>query len=129
MGECHFLAFWVSRHRSDNCCLLTSHYVVDEMGLGFDHSANERHGTVRLIVILQTLQTTGFMAYLCVRVKAPFLTVCPLSVLHNWMYKFKRFPPKVSFSAWQHINAKLKHIPFVFTMAHPRNELSFVVPS
>ncbi len=53
--------------------------------------------------VLQTIQTIAFIAYLRVRVEAPFLIVCPLSVLHihNWVDEFKRFAPKVSFFALQ----------------------------
>ena len=58
--------------------------------------------------ILQTIQTIAFIAYLRVRVEAPFLVVCPLSVLHNWMDEFRRFAPKVGFFALQGANAKLK---------------------
>ncbi|KAI0251647.1 SNF2 family N-terminal domain-containing protein [Lactifluus subvellereus] len=51
--------------------------LADEMGLG------------------KTIQTIAFIAYLRVRVEAPFLVVCPLSVLHNWNDEFKRFAPKI----------------------------------
>jgi len=51
--------------------------LADEMGLG------------------KTIQTIAFIAYLRVRVEAPFLVVCPLSVLHNWIDEFKRFAPKI----------------------------------
>ena len=50
---------------------------------------------------LQTIQTIAFIAYLRVRVEAPFLVVCPLSVLYNWIDEFKRFAPKVSIFALQ----------------------------
>jgi len=50
---------------------------------------------------LQTIQTIAFIAYLRVRVEAPFLIVCPLSVLHNWIDGFKRFALKVSIFALQ----------------------------
>ena len=53
------------------------------------------------LLFLQTIQTIAFIAYLRVRVEAPFLIVCPLSVLHNWVDEFKRFAPKVSFFALQ----------------------------
>jgi len=52
-------------------------------------------------LVLQTIQTIAFIAYLRVRVEAPFLIVCPLSVVHNWIDEFKRFAPKVSFFAPQ----------------------------
>jgi len=48
------------------------------------------------LLVLQTIQTIAFIAYLRVRVEVPFLVVCPLSVLHNWVDEFKRFAPKVS---------------------------------
>ncbi|KAH9995294.1 SNF2 family N-terminal domain-containing protein [Russula vinacea] len=51
--------------------------LADEMGLG------------------KTIQTIAFIAHLRVRVEAPFLIVCPLSVLHNWDDEFKRFAPKI----------------------------------
>ena len=41
-------------------------------------------------LFLQTIQTIAFIAYLRVRIEAPFLIVCPLSVLHNWIDEFKR---------------------------------------
>lgn len=51
--------------------------LADEMGLG------------------KTIQTIAFIAYLRVRVEAPFLVVCPLSVLHNWIDEFERFAPEI----------------------------------
>ncbi|KAH9953446.1 SNF2 family N-terminal domain-containing protein [Russula dissimulans] len=51
--------------------------LADEMGLG------------------KTIQTIAFIAYLRVRVEAPFLVVCPLSVLYNWKDEFNRFAPKI----------------------------------
>ncbi|KAH9051384.1 SNF2-family ATP dependent chromatin remodeling factor snf21 [Lactarius deliciosus] len=51
--------------------------LADEMGLG------------------KTIQTIAFIAYLRVRVEAPFLVVCPLSVLHNWIDEFTRFAPEI----------------------------------
>ncbi|KAI0300001.1 SNF2 family N-terminal domain-containing protein [Multifurca ochricompacta] len=47
--------------------------LADEMGLG------------------KTIQTIAFVAYLRVRIEAPFLVVCPLSVLHNWKDEFERY--------------------------------------
>ncbi|KAJ7723039.1 SNF2 family N-terminal domain-containing protein [Mycena metata] len=54
---------------------------ADEMGLG------------------KTLQTIAFCAHLRHerRSTRPFLVVCPLSVLHNWVEEFKRFALKVGF--------------------------------
>jgi SNF2 family DNA or RNA helicase len=49
----------------------------------------------------QTIQTIAYIAYLHVRVEAPFLIVCPLSILHNWIDGFKWFAPKVSSFALQ----------------------------
>ncbi|KAH9009313.1 SNF2-family ATP dependent chromatin remodeling factor snf21 [Lactarius hengduanensis] len=51
--------------------------LADEMGLG------------------KTIQTIAFIAYLRVRIEAPFLVVCPLSVLHNWIDEFTRFAPEI----------------------------------
>jgi ATP-dependent DNA helicase len=51
--------------------------LADEMGLG------------------KTIQTIAFIAHLRVRVEAPFLVVCPLSVLHNWIDEFTRFAPEI----------------------------------
>lgn len=45
---------------------------------------------------MQTLQTIAFHAYLRERSPAPFLVVCPLSVLNNWSEEFKKFAPDVS---------------------------------
>lgn len=44
----------------------------------------------------QTLQTISFLAHL--RSKGtwgPFLIVCPLSVLHNWVTEFEKFAPSI----------------------------------
>ncbi|KAI9439191.1 SNF2-family ATP dependent chromatin remodeling factor snf21 [Lactarius indigo] len=43
----------------------------------------------------KTIQTIAFIAHLRVRVEAPFLVVCPLSVLHNWIDEFTRFAPEI----------------------------------
>ncbi|KAJ7743635.1 SNF2 family N-terminal domain-containing protein [Mycena metata] len=45
----------------------------------------------------KTLQTIAFCAHLRHerRSTRPFLVVCPLSVLHNWVEEFKRFAPKI----------------------------------
>ncbi|KAI9508710.1 P-loop containing nucleoside triphosphate hydrolase protein [Russula earlei] len=43
----------------------------------------------------KTIQTIAFIAHLRVRVEAPFLVVCPLSVLYNWKDEFNRFAPKI----------------------------------
>ena len=43
----------------------------------------------------QTLQTIAFHAFLRERSPAPFLVVCPLSVLHNWAAEFNKFAPDV----------------------------------
>jgi len=51
-----------------------------------------------ICLFLQTIQTIAFIAHLRVRVEAPFLVVCPLSVLHNWIDEFTRFAPEVAFS-------------------------------
>lgn len=45
---------------------------------------------------LQTLQTIAFHAFLRERSALPFLVLCPLSVLHNWVDEFKKFAPAVS---------------------------------
>ncbi|KAJ7019581.1 SNF2 family DNA-dependent ATPase [Mycena alexandri] len=53
--------------------------LADEMGLG------------------KTLQTIAFCAHLRHERRAtrPFLVVCPLSVLHNWVEEFARFAPEI----------------------------------
>ncbi|EGN97722.1 hypothetical protein SERLA73DRAFT_184544 [Serpula lacrymans var. lacrymans S7.3] len=52
--------------------------LADEMGLG------------------KTLQTIAFNAYLReLRNYKPFLIVCPLSVLHNWIEEFQKFAPDI----------------------------------
>ncbi|EIN06874.1 hypothetical protein PUNSTDRAFT_90611 [Punctularia strigosozonata HHB-11173 SS5] len=51
--------------------------LADEMGLG------------------KTLQTIAFAAFLREHMVAPFLVVCPLSVLHNWGEEFKKFAPDI----------------------------------
>ncbi|KAF7348924.1 SNF2 family DNA-dependent ATPase [Mycena venus] len=42
----------------------------------------------------QTLQTIAFAAHLRENGTRPFLVVCPLSVMHNWVEEFRRFAPK-----------------------------------
>jgi SNF2 family DNA or RNA helicase len=45
---------------------------------------------------VQTLQTISFLAHL--RSKGtwgPFLIVCPLSVLNNWVMEFEKFTPSI----------------------------------
>jgi hypothetical protein len=49
-----------------------------------------------ICLIPQTIQTIAFIAHLRVRVESPFLVVCPLSVLHNWIDEFTRFAPEVT---------------------------------
>ncbi|KAJ6471280.1 SNF2 family DNA-dependent ATPase [Mycena vitilis] len=51
--------------------------LADEMGLG------------------KTLQTIAFAAHLREHGTRPFLVVCPLSVLHNWVEEFARFAPGI----------------------------------
>ncbi|KAF8327701.1 SNF2 family DNA-dependent ATPase [Amanita rubescens] len=52
--------------------------LADEMGLG------------------KTLQVIAFSAYLRERQNfKPFLIVCPLSVLHNWIDEYHKFAPKI----------------------------------
>ncbi|TFK21697.1 SNF2 family DNA-dependent ATPase [Coprinopsis marcescibilis] len=52
--------------------------LADEMGLG------------------KTLQTIAFSAYLRERNNSrPFLVVCPLSVLHNWVAEYEKFAPEI----------------------------------
>jgi ATP-dependent DNA helicase len=47
----------------------------------------------------QTLQTIAFCAYLRESKNfRPFLIVCPLSVLHNWVDEFDKFAPTVCFT-------------------------------
>jgi hypothetical protein len=44
----------------------------------------------------QTLQTIAFLAYLCEKgTTGPFLIVCPLSVLSNWITEFQKFAPDI----------------------------------
>ncbi|KZT65643.1 hypothetical protein DAEQUDRAFT_768699, partial [Daedalea quercina L-15889] len=51
--------------------------LADEMGLG------------------KTLQTIAFHAFLRERSVLPFLVLCPLSVLTNWVDEFKKFAPEI----------------------------------
>ncbi|OCH85851.1 hypothetical protein OBBRIDRAFT_739131 [Obba rivulosa] len=51
--------------------------LADEMGLG------------------KTLQTISFHAFLRQRTVAPFMVVCPLSVLNNWVEEFQKFAPEI----------------------------------
>lgn len=66
--------------------------LADDMGLGkVSHISSSLH----LTDFLKTLQTIAFAAYLRGRMTKPFLVVCPLSVLYNWMSEFKKFAPDV----------------------------------
>ncbi|KAJ7331395.1 SNF2 family DNA-dependent ATPase [Mycena albidolilacea] len=51
--------------------------LADEMGLG------------------KTLQTIAFAAHLRATGTRPFLVVCPLSVMHNWVAEFARWAPRI----------------------------------
>ncbi|KAJ7877905.1 SNF2 family N-terminal domain-containing protein [Mycena olivaceomarginata] len=51
--------------------------LADEMGLG------------------KTLQTIAFAAHLRATGTRPFLAVCPLSVMHNWVAEFARWAPAI----------------------------------
>lgn len=52
--------------------------IGDEMGLG------------------KTLQTIAFLAHLKDKgIWGPYLIVCPLSVLHNWISEFEKFAPSI----------------------------------
>jgi SNF2-related domain len=80
-------------------------------------------GMLKLAVISQTIQAIAFIAYLRVRVEAPFLVVCPLSVLHNWNDEFKRFAPKVSCSfALPSLSPEFKRLtdPRLYVPRYPR---------
>ena len=71
--------------------------LADEMGLG--KVCCLRDGLKILINVLrqQTLQTIAFSAYLREQDNVrPFLVVCPLSVLHNWVDEYAKFAPEVS---------------------------------
>ncbi|GJE96048.1 SNF2 family DNA-dependent ATPase-like protein [Phanerochaete sordida] len=58
--------------------------LADEMGLG------------KVILELAcTLQTIAFHAWLRECSAAPFMVVCPLSVLSNWADEFKKFTPDI----------------------------------
>ena len=51
------------------------------------------------VLYQQTLQTIAFSAYLREQDSLnarPFLVVCPLSVLHNWVDEYAKFAPEVS---------------------------------
>jgi ATP-dependent DNA helicase len=44
----------------------------------------------------KTLQTIAFLAHLRdLGIWGPFLVVCPLSVLHNWISEFAKFAPSI----------------------------------
>jgi SNF2 family DNA or RNA helicase len=75
--------------------------AADEMGLGKVRiltahiPRNDAYNQTE-----QTLQTIAFSAYLRQTGHSkPFLVVCPLSVLHNWIEEYEKFAPEV-------------HIPF-----------------
>lgn len=49
---------------------------------------------------IKTLQVIAFNAHLReLGHFRPFLIVCPLSVIHNWIDEFRRFAPAVRFHA------------------------------
>lgn len=71
--------------------------LADEMGLG----KVSRYVGIRepRLIPSQTLQTISFLAHL--RSKGtwgPFLVVCPLSVLNNWVMEFEKFCPTIPVS-------------------------------
>ncbi len=80
--------------------------------------------------IQQTLQTIAFHAYLRERSPAPFLVVCPLSVLNNWADEFKKFAPEASLAPFRRIPVKT-HVEtrylFAYTTAHAKNAPNCVV--
>uniref|UniRef100_A0A8D0HMF5 Chromodomain-helicase-DNA-binding protein 1-like n=1 Tax=Sphenodon punctatus TaxID=8508 RepID=A0A8D0HMF5_SPHPU len=70
---------WMAR------CYKTQHGCIlgDEMGLG------------------KTCQAISWLVYLTGKIqKAPFLILCPLSVLSNWKEELERFAPGLSFVAY-----------------------------
>ena len=74
-------------------------YEADEMGLGKVRTKRRLDLQAPFTLpFLQTIQNFAFIAYLRVRVEAPFLVVGALSVLYNWIDEFKRFAPKVIFA-------------------------------
>lgn len=71
--------------------------LADEMGLGKVSTVPLIYPT--LLTLVQTLQTIAFLAHL--RSKGtwgPFLVVCPLSVLNNWVMEFEKFCPTIPVS-------------------------------
>lgn len=73
------------------------------------------HTLTNGLTTYQTLQTIAFNAHLReLGHFRPFLIVCPLSVLHNWIEEFHRFAPAVchSFSSFLHfIHDIIQQIP------------------
>ena len=79
---------------TDSCPII----LADEMGLG-KVCVRDYVTIEKMINVLhqQTLQTIAFSAYLREQDNArPFLVVCPLSVLHNWVDEYAKFAPEVS---------------------------------
>lgn len=75
--------------------------LADEMGLGkvrvpCGFRVVQTLSLPSLADDVQTLQTISFLAHL--RSKGtwgPFLIVCPLSVLNNWVMEFEKFTPTI----------------------------------
>ena len=64
-------------------------------GFGEGASFDSQFASSYLMLERQTLQTIAFSAWLRERSPAPFMVVCPLSVLHNWASEYQRFAPEV----------------------------------
>jgi len=72
-------------------------FLADEMGLGKVGSKFYATVAKNNFLCQQTLQTIAFSAYLREHENnRPFLVVCPLSVLHNWVDEYAKFAPDVS---------------------------------
>jgi ATP-dependent DNA helicase len=75
--------------------------LADEMGLGKVSDSDESCLESALTVAIQTIQTISFLAHLmAMNAHGPYLIVCPLSVLANWVNEFAKFAPDIPVSCF-----------------------------
>ena len=77
-----------------------------------------------LLTSVQTLQTISFSAYLREQGNfKPFLVVCPLSVMHNWIAEYEKFAPSIPVCMY-HGTPEERATLRRTVMAHPSVSLS-----
>lgn len=112
------LEFWVSSSKSNSFRCTDRYPLADEMGPG-------KVCACSIIFVYpltwsgQTLQTIAFSAYLIEQQHSrPFLVVCPLSVLHNWVEEYAKFAPSVRPSFFFRYTPTHKAIQIPVVMYH-----------